>query len=118
MAILTDTEGIKVRVHELVARHAPKAIDLARDILEHPETGFREFRTARLVAEFFDYLGLHTHPTFVLPQNVIPSGDLIGSVYEGAKLTKINDAPTRRPEGPEYVRTLKMRTVYRNTRTP
>ena len=58
MATLTDTEGIKARVRELVAHHAPKAIDLARDILEHPETGFREFRTAKLVAEFFDYLGL------------------------------------------------------------
>ena len=31
MATLTDTEGIKARVRELVAHHAPKAIALARD---------------------------------------------------------------------------------------
>jgi amidohydrolase len=58
MATLTNADSIKTRVRELVAQHAPKAIDVAKDILEHPETGFREFRTAKLVAEFFDYLGL------------------------------------------------------------
>jgi hypothetical protein len=67
----------------------------------------------------FDYLGLHTHPTFVLPQNVIPNGNLNGSIYvpvtsAGAGCIDVL-APPRRPEGPDYVRTLKMRTVYRNT---
>lgn len=55
---MQDRAVVKKRVQELVAKHAPKAIDLARDVLEHPETGFREFRTARVVGEFFDYLGL------------------------------------------------------------
>lgn len=59
---MQDRASIKKRVQELVALHAPKAIDLARDVLEHPETGFREFRTANMVREFFDYLGLpHQH---------------------------------------------------------
>lgn len=49
---------LKRRVRELVAKHAPAAIDVARDILEHPETGFREQRTAKIVTEFFDHLGL------------------------------------------------------------
>lgn len=58
---MQDRNAIKKRVQELVAQHAPKAIDLARDILDHPETGFREFRTASAVGEFFDYLGLPHH---------------------------------------------------------
>ncbi len=55
---MQDRNAIKKRVQELVDQYAPKAIDLARDILAHPETGFREFRTATVVGEFFDYLGL------------------------------------------------------------
>ena len=50
--------NIKAHVQELISKHSSKAVDLARDILEHPETGFREFRTAGLVHQFFDSLGL------------------------------------------------------------
>ena len=53
-----EREALKQHVRELVAKHSGEAIDIARDILEHPETGFREVRTAKLVAEFFDHLGL------------------------------------------------------------
>lgn len=53
-------DNAKVRQHvcEVIERHAPAAIDLARDINEHPETGFREERTANLVQQWFDGLGL------------------------------------------------------------
>ena len=50
--------SIKAHVQDLISKHSEKAVDLARDILQHPETGFREFRTAGLVQQFFDYLGL------------------------------------------------------------
>ena len=53
-----EREALKQHVRELVAKHSGEAIDVARDILEHPETGFREVRTAQLVGEFFDHLGL------------------------------------------------------------
>jgi amidohydrolase len=53
-----DRGGIRKRVRELVEQHSPTAIDIARDILDHPETGFREERTAGLVREWFDHLGL------------------------------------------------------------
>jgi len=67
----------------------------------------------------FDYLGLNTHPTFVLPQNVIASGNLNGGILPMASAGYIAvHAPPRRPEGPEYVRSLKMRAMYRNTGTP
>lgn len=55
---VTDRDLLKRRVHELVQHHAAAAIDVARDILDHPETGFREERTAGLVAQWFDGLGL------------------------------------------------------------
>ena len=53
-----EREALKQHVRELVAKHSGEAIDIARDILEHPETGFREVRTAQLVGQFFDHLGL------------------------------------------------------------
>ena len=53
-----DREALKARVREAIQRRAPAAIDVAQDILEHPETGFRETRTARLVAGWFRDLGL------------------------------------------------------------
>lgn len=51
-------ESLKQHVRELVTKHSKDTIDIARDILEHPETGFREVRTAQLVGQFFDHLGL------------------------------------------------------------
>ena len=51
-------ETIRKHILQIIARHSSKVVDLAQDILKNPETGFREFRTANLVHEFFDYLGL------------------------------------------------------------
>ena len=53
-----DMAQVRQRVRELVEQHAPAAIDVARDINEHPETGFREERTASLVRQWFDRIGL------------------------------------------------------------
>ena len=51
-------ETIRKHILQIIARHSSKVVDLAQDILKNPETGFREFRTANLVHEYFDYLGL------------------------------------------------------------
>ena len=51
-------ETIRKHILQIIARHTSKVVDLAQDILKNPETGFREFRTANLVHEYFDYLGL------------------------------------------------------------
>ena len=53
-----DMAQVRQRARELVEQHAPAAIDVARDINEHPETGFREERTASLVRQWFDRFGL------------------------------------------------------------
>ena len=53
-----DREALKSRVREAVAEHGPGAVRVAQQILERPETGFREENTARLVAEWFQGLGL------------------------------------------------------------
>ena len=53
-----DIEAVRKRIRELVAVAAPEAIDLSRDILEHPETGFRETRTADLVSQWFTHHAL------------------------------------------------------------
>ena len=53
-----DREKLKDRVREKVRQHAPAAIVVAHDILDNPETGFREVRTAGLAAQWFASLGL------------------------------------------------------------
>ena len=53
-----DRESLKRRVREAIAEHGPAAVRVAQQILDRPETGFREENTARLVAEWFDGLGL------------------------------------------------------------
>jgi len=53
-----DEATLKTKVREAVQRHAPAAIEVAQDILNHPETGFREQNTSRLVQQWFDKLGL------------------------------------------------------------
>jgi amidohydrolase len=53
-----DKAEFKTRVREAVERHSPAAIKVAQEILAHPETGFRETNTSRLVQEWFRNLGL------------------------------------------------------------
>ena len=48
------------RILALIDERAEDIIKLARDIYEHPEPGFREFRTADKVREFLQGLGLDT----------------------------------------------------------
>lgn len=53
-----NREALKTRVREAVAQHAEGAIRIAQDIAAHAETGFREQRTAGLVAAWFREHGL------------------------------------------------------------
>ena len=55
---MSDQTALKAKVQEAVERHAPAAIKVAQEILNHPETGFRERNTSRLVQEYFSSLGL------------------------------------------------------------
>ena len=49
---------IKARVCAAIDRHRDRIEQLTTDILQHPELGFKEFRTADLVARTFRELGL------------------------------------------------------------
>jgi amidohydrolase len=53
-----DKDEVKRRVCEAIDRHGNEIIALGEEILHHPETGFNETRTARLVAERMAELGL------------------------------------------------------------
>jgi amidohydrolase len=55
---MVDQATLKERVRAAVERHAPAAIEVAQEILRHPETCFRERNTSRLVQEWFRGLGL------------------------------------------------------------
>ena len=51
-------EEIKASVNAEIDRRGDEAVRIARDILDHPEPGFREHRTSRVVAEKFRELGI------------------------------------------------------------
>lgn len=53
-----DREQLKQHVCEAVDRRGADIIEIGEDIMRHPELGFKEFRTSRLVAGEFERLGL------------------------------------------------------------
>jgi amidohydrolase len=55
---MNSRDELKRAVCETIDRHADTIIDLGETILRHPETGFNEVRTAALVAERMNALGL------------------------------------------------------------
>ncbi len=52
------TEELKQRVCEAIDAHAERIIGIGESIWNNPELGFKEVKTARLVAEVFQELGL------------------------------------------------------------
>ncbi len=51
-------EQLKALVCEEIDRRGEAAVKAAQAVLEHPETGFREIKTSRLVAEAFQGMGV------------------------------------------------------------
>ena len=51
-------EELKAAACEAIDRRADELIGLSKDILNHPEPGYSEYRTARVVAEQFAKLGV------------------------------------------------------------
>ena len=49
---------LKREIHAAIDHRAPEILALAEDLWHHPETGFREFRTSRLIREKLTVLGL------------------------------------------------------------
>jgi amidohydrolase len=56
--IAADTQTLKARARQAIAAHAAELEQIARTIFVQPELGFKEHRTASLVHEWFDRLGL------------------------------------------------------------
>lgn len=55
---MPTAEELKSRAAAEIDRRADALVGIARDILEHPEPGFREFRTAERVADAFRAMGV------------------------------------------------------------
>jgi amidohydrolase len=51
-------EELKKRACETIDKRQKEIIDLAKQVLANPEAGFREFKTAQLVAQKFQELGI------------------------------------------------------------
>ncbi len=55
---MTTRTALKDLVCQAIDRRADELVRAAQTILEHPEPGFREVKTSRLVAEWFQGLGI------------------------------------------------------------
>ena len=55
---MPNREELKRRACEAINRRKDELVAMARDILEHPETGFHEHRTAKLVSHQFQQMGV------------------------------------------------------------
>ena len=53
-----DKQELKDKVCAAIDARAAEIIAFADDVFAHPELGYKEFRTAKMVAEKFDALGL------------------------------------------------------------
>ena len=58
MAALAQAQQLSAEIDQLAAGVEPKVIAWRRDIHQHPELGNREMRTANIVAEHLQALGL------------------------------------------------------------
>ena len=58
MIVVLTKEELKHKACDAIERRKKEIIGVAQDILDHPETGFSETRTARLVAQKFDELAV------------------------------------------------------------
>jgi amidohydrolase len=56
--IAADTQTLTARARQAIEAHAAELEQVARTIFAQPELGFKEHRTASLVHEWFDRLGL------------------------------------------------------------
>lgn len=55
---MSDRAALKAAACQRIDQHREMILDIVEDIYREPETGFREQRTARVVMEAFDRLGL------------------------------------------------------------
>lgn len=53
-------DDIEKRIVQVIDEKRQEIIDFAEDVFSHPEMGFKEKRTAELMARYFEGLGLHT----------------------------------------------------------
>lgn len=58
MARALTVDDLKRRVQAEIDRHAGELVRITKSILKHPETGFKEVKTSRMVSETFKRLGL------------------------------------------------------------
>ena len=69
-------EELKKRACETIDKRKKEIIDLAKQVLANPEAGFREFKTAQLVAQKFQELGIQHQGGLAVTglKGIIPGG--------------------------------------------
>ena len=55
------------RIIQLIEEHKEEIIQIGRSIWQHPELGYKEFRTSRLFCDFVKNSGWNPNKTWPLP---------------------------------------------------
>ncbi len=55
---MTDINALKKRVCAEIDKRQDEIIEIGNDIFAHPELGYKEFRTSKIVGEMFEKMGL------------------------------------------------------------
>lgn len=99
---MKEAQKLKERICLCIDRHREDIIALGEDIRRHPELGFKEYRTADLVAERFRALGIAHRTGLALTgvKGVLPGrGDKVTVAYLGElDSVLVSDHPDADPE--------------------
>ena len=77
---------------------------------------FIRLRTLTDPSVMFDWLKLHLHPSFDLPQDVIPSGNMTGNIYQKApfRYEDLTFPTAVKIEGPAFMRNITMQSIQQS----
>lgn len=77
---------IAERIIKIIHENSSKIIEFAEDIYEHPELGFKEYRTSKLVSEKLNELGINTKTNLAITG---VKGWLKGEVENNKDIVKV-----------------------------
>lgn len=98
------TDDLKRAVHRAIDRRADEIVGLGESIRRHPELGFKEFKTSKLVEETFaDYEIVDKALAYVVPAKALASM-VIDMLWDGGAAAREVLAQARPPMTlPQYL---------------
>ena len=96
---MLNIEELKQKACSTIDKRNKYLINIAKDVLANPESGFRETRTASLVAREFDQLGIPHNDGLAITG---VKGSIAGGAGPGPKIAVIGELDSLIVEGPPF----------------